>query len=181
MMCFTKWVSAVVATSLLAGTAVGADTVSNGKVKSINADDKTFVVTDATDKDFTFKFGDHLVINRAGKEGKSDLKAGDAISVCYDKGLLTWTAHYILVQEGSTKSFQLVNGNFKSYDAGKKQMLFTGDGAKTSTTYAMGDADVRLNMKSSKIEAIEIGDHALLIVEMTATTPTLKSVMVNRK
>jgi hypothetical protein len=181
MMSLRKMACAMVATVLLAGAELGAGTVSNGKVKSINADNKTFVVTDATDKDFTFKLGDHLVINRAGKEGKSDLKSGDAVSICYDKGTFTWTAHYILVQEGSTKSFQLVNGNFKSYDAGKKQMLFTGDGAKTSTTYAMGDAEVRLNMKSSKIEAVEIGDHALLIVEMTATTPTLKSVMVSRK
>jgi hypothetical protein len=44
----------------------------------------------------------------------------------------------------------------------------------------MGDAHVRLNMTDNKIEAIETGDHALLIVETTAAT-TLRSVMVDCK
>jgi hypothetical protein len=174
-------VSATVATALLAGTALGADTVTSGKVKSINADDKTFVLTDSADKDLTFQFGAHLVINRAGKESQSGLKVGDAISVGYDKGAATRTAQYILVQDGSTKNWQLVQGSFKSYNAAKKQALFTGEGSKTSTTYDVGDADVRLNMKSSKLEAIESGDRALLIVDTTASTPTLRSVMVDRK
>ncbi len=181
MMSLTKWVSATVATILLAGAALGADTVAGGKVKSVNADNKTFVLTDSADKDFTFNLGDGVVVNRAGKEGKSALKAGDAISVCYDKGVKNWTVHYILVQDASAKNCELVRGTFKSYDAEKKQMLFNGEGSKTATTYEMGDANVRLNMKASKISAIESGDHALLIVDTTATRPTLRSVMVDRK
>ncbi len=45
----------------------------------------------------------------------------------------------------------------------------------------MGDAQVRVNMKNSKIDAIENGDHALIIVEATGATSTLRSVMVDRK
>jgi Cu/Ag efflux protein CusF len=167
------------AIALLASTASAADTVASGKVKSINADDKAFVLTDSADKDFTFKFGTHLVINRAGKESKSDLKTGDAISVCYDKGVLSWTAHYILVQEGASKNSELIRGNVKAYDADKNELTFTNE-VKKDSTYAMGKAMVRVNMEDSKIEKVKIGDHALLIVDTVEGKPTLQSVMVDR-
>ena len=175
----TKWVSATLAFALMASTATAADTVASGKVKSINADNKTFVLTDSADKDHTFKLGDNLVVNRAGKESKSDLKAGDTINVCYDPGVFTWTAHYILVQEGASKDCELIRGNVKSFDAEKKELTFTNE-VKKDSIYSMGKAQVRLNMEDAKMESIKIGDHALLIVEMIKGTPTLRSVMVDR-
>ena len=180
MMCLSKWISATLAIALLAGAAAAADTVASGKVKSINADNKTFVLTDSADKDFTFKLGDNLVVNRAGKESKSDLKAGDAINVCYDKGSSTWTAHYILVQEGTSKNSELIRGNVKGYDADKKELTFTNE-IKKDSTYSMGNAMVRLNMEDTKIENVKIGDHALLIVDTVEGKPTLRSVMVDRR
>jgi hypothetical protein len=178
-MCLTKWISTTLAIALLASTAVAAEVVASGKVKSINADNKTFVLTDSADKDFTFKFGDKVVINRAGKESKTDLKAGDPISVCYDNGFLTWTAHYILVQEGDSKNCELIRGNIKSYDADKKELTFTNQ-IKKDSTYAIGKAMVRLNMEDAKIESVKIGDHALLIVDTAKGATTLRSVMVDR-
>jgi hypothetical protein len=180
MMCLFKWISATLAIALLAGTVAAADTVSAGKIKSIDAASKTFAVTDSANKDFTFKIGDHLVINRDGKESKTDLKAGDDINVCYDKGLLTWTVHYVLVQEGKTKNCSLMAGAIKNYDAGKKELAFTDEDAKT-TTFSMGEARVRINMKDSKVEDIKIGDHARILVEMVERAPILRSVMVDRK
>ena len=178
-MCLTKWLSAPLAIALLASTAGAADTVSSGKVKSINADNKTFVLTDSADKDFTFKLGDNLLVNRAGKESKSNLKAGDAINVCYDKGVFTWTAHYILVQEGKTKNWELIHGVVKSYDADKKELAFT-DSVKKNSTFSMGDASVRINMIDSKIGDIKSGDQALLLVDTVEAKSTLRSVMVER-
>jgi len=163
----------------MAGFAAAADTVANGKVKSINADNKTLVVTDAANKDSTFTLGDNLVVNRDGKESKSDLKTGDPVSICFDKGILTWTAHYILVQEGSAKNSELIRGNVKSYDAATKVLTFT-DEAKKDSTYPMGKALVRFHMDNSKIDNVKIGDHALLIVNSTDGKATLQSVMVDR-
>jgi Cu/Ag efflux protein CusF len=180
MMCMSKWISATLAIALLAGSVAAADTVSGGTIKSINAEKKTFVLTDSGNKDWTIKFGDKVVVNRAGKESKADLKVGDTINVCYDKGTFTWTAHYVLVQEGKSKNWDLVTGSIKSYSADKKEVTFTHDGGKDSV-YALGTAPVRLNMADSKIEDVKIGDHALVIVEMVGTTPTLRSVMVQRK
>jgi Cu/Ag efflux protein CusF len=179
MMCLTKWLSATMAIALMASIAAAADTVASGKVKSINADDKTFVLTDSADKDFTFKFGDNLIVNRAGKENKSGLKSGDAINICYDKGDSAWTAHYILVQEGKSKNCELIRGNVKGYDADKKELTFTNQ-VKKDSTYSMGKAMVRLNMEDAKIENVKIGDHALLIVDTVEGKSTLRSVMVDR-
>jgi Cu/Ag efflux protein CusF len=179
MMCLAKGFSAVVAIALLASTAAAADTIASGKVKSINADNKTFVLTDTADKDFTFKLGDKLVVNRDGKESASNLKTGERIDVCYDKGLVTWTAHYILVREGSSRTSDLIRGNVKSYDAAKKELTFT-DEVKKDSTYSMGSAMVRFNMEDAKIDTVRIGDHALLIVDTVAGKATLQSVMVDR-
>lgn len=179
MMSLAKGFSAVVAIALLASTAAATDTISSGKVKSINAENKTFVLTDSAGKDFTFKLDDNLVVNVNGKETKSDLKAGQWIDVGYDKGLLTWTAHYILVREGTSKNCDLIRGNVKSYDAAKKELTFTNEDKKDST-YAMGSAMVRINMENAMMENVGIGAHALLIVDTVAGKSTLQSVMVDR-
>jgi hypothetical protein len=178
-MCLCKWIAATTAMVLLAGSVAATDTVAGGKVKSVNADNKTFVLTDSANKDFTFQYGDKLVVNRAGKEGKTDLKTGDAINICYDKGETQFTAHYILVQEGNSKNCELVRGNVKGYDAVKKELTFTNEGKKDST-YAMGGASVRFQMIDHKIENVASGDPALLIVDLIDGKSTLESVMVDR-
>jgi len=175
----SKWISATMAIALMAGTAAAADTIASGKVKSINADNKTFVLTDSDNKDWTFKLGDKLIINRAGKESNFDLKAGERIDVDYDKGVLTWTSNYILVREGVSKNCDLIRGNVKSYDAGKNELTFTNE-IKKDSTYSMGKATVRFNMEVSKIDSVKIGDHALLIVETVDGKASLQSVMVDR-
>jgi hypothetical protein len=180
MMCLAKWVSAAAAIVLLAGAAAAADTVTYGKVKSVNADKKEFVLTDAANKDWTFKIGDKVVINRGGKESQSDLQAGDAVSLLYDKGVVAWTAHYILVQEGDTKNCDLVRGAVKGFDASKKQLDVTDEAGK-ERSFAMGDAKVSLNKKDAKVEDVKIGDTVLAIVETKGDKVTLKSVMIDRK
>jgi Cu/Ag efflux protein CusF len=174
------WFSAMAAVVMLAGPAVAEDAISAGKVKGVNAEKKDFVLTDSAGKDWTIKLGDDVVINRGGKDSQSDLKAGDAVNVCYDKGILTWTAHYILVQEGNTKNCELVHGTLKNYDVDKKEVTFT-DHREKDWTFPMGSATVRLNKHDSKIEDIKIGDRALGIVEKDGDTTTLKCLMFEHK
>jgi hypothetical protein len=180
MKAFTQWFCAMAAIVLLAGPAVAADAVAAGKVKAINSDKKEFVLTDSAGKDWTIKLGDSVVINRGGKESQSDLNAGDLINVCYDKGILTWTAHYILVQEGDTKNCVLVHGTVKNYDADKKELTLTAPKGK-DWIFLIGAAKVRLNKEDSKIGDVKIGDHALTIVETVGDGTTLKCLMIERK
>jgi hypothetical protein len=174
------WISALAAVVILAGPAMAEDAIAAGKVKGVNAEKKDFVLTDSAGKDWTIKLGDAVVINRGGKEGQSDLNAGDAVNVCYDKGLLTWTARYILVQDGDTKKCELVHGTFKSYDVDKKQVTFT-DNTEKDCTFPMGEAKVRLNKEDCKIEDIKIGYKALGIVEKDGDATTLKCMMFEHK
>jgi hypothetical protein len=176
LMCF----GAMAAVVMLAGPAVAEDAVSAGKVKVVNAEKKDFVLTDSAGKDWTIKLGDDVVINRGGKESQSDLNAGDSVNVCHDKGILTWTAHYILVQEGNTKNCELVHGTLKNYDVDKKEVTFT-DHREKDWTFPMGSAKVRLNKQDSKIEDIKIGDRALGIIEKDGDATTLKCLMFEHK
>lgn len=180
MKSISKWLSAAVATILLAGTALAADTLTAGKVKSVNAEKKEFVLTDGSGTDNTFKFGSEVVVNRGGKENPSGLKADDQVSICYDKGTLSWTAHYILVKEGDAKDYQLMRGSFKNYDVDKKAFTYT-DAEGKDWTFAMNGSKVRLNMEASKIGDIKIGDTTLAIVEQLGENRVLKDLMVSRR
>jgi hypothetical protein len=180
MKCLSKWLSASAVVVLLAGTAAAADSISRGKIKAVNADKTEVVLTNAADKDGTFKLGDDVVINRAGKESKSDLAVGDVVNIFYDKGATTSTARYVLVQDGDTKNFELMYGSVKSYDADKKGLAFT-DGAGKEWTFTLGDAKVRLNKQDAKIGDVKIGDKALVIVDRTGDKSTLKCVMAEHK
>jgi Cu/Ag efflux protein CusF len=182
MKSFSKWASATVAIVVLAGAARADNfSVASGTVKSINADKKEFMLTDAaTGKDETIKFGDPLVINRGGKDTASDLKVGDLVDVCHEKGFVTWPAHYILVKEGATKNSSLVRGSVKGYDADKKELTFTDEHGK-DWNFPMSDAKVTLNNKEGKIKDVKIGDNGLAIVEKTGDKMSLKLLMAEQK
>jgi len=180
MKSFLKCGSALAVLFLLAGTAIGSEALATGTIKGIDADKGAFVLTDSAGKDFTFKLGDKVVVNRGGKESKSELKAGDPVKVSYDKGLTTQTAKYILVQEGDSKKWDLAQGSFKSYDAAKKELICT-DAQGKDCTYAMGDAKVRMNGKEAKVEDIKIGDRVLMILQTAGEKKTLQTLMFERK
>ncbi len=174
------WFGAMAAIVMVTGPAVADDTISAGKIKGVSAEKREFVLTDTAGKDTTIRLGDPVVVNRGGKESQSDLSVGDTVNVCHDKGFLTWTAHYILVQEGDTKNCELIRGSLKNYEAEKKQVTFTDHQGK-DWTFPMGSAKVRLNKEDSKIENIKIGDRALAIVEREGDTTTLKCLMFEHK
>jgi hypothetical protein len=180
MKSFMKWFSAPAAIVLLASTVAASDNLIHGKIKSVNAEKKEFVLTDNINKDHTFALGEAVVINRDGKESANDLKTNEAVSVSYHKGTLTWTAHYILVQEGDSKSRQLREGSIKNYDATQKSFVCT-DADGKDETYLMNGAKVRLNMQPSKGQDLKIGDTILFVVEVIGDKTTLKDLMVTRK
>jgi hypothetical protein len=164
--------------ALVAGPAAAVDAIAPGTVKSINADQKELVLADSSlSKDVTIKLSPDVVINRNGKEGKSDLKVGDKVNICHDNGAFTWTAHYVLIQEGDNKDCVLIHGTVKTADT--KELVFT-DRGKT-LTFALGDAKVRLNKETSKIADVKVGDEGVVIVETIGDKMTLKSLMVHRK
>ena len=179
MMSSMKWVGSLAAIVLLAGVTAADDQIYSGKIKSVDAVKKSFVLTNADGKDSTFKFGDNMIVNRDGKESASELKADEPVHVCYDKGVLTWTAHYILVQANDNKDCYLTRCTIRGYDADKKELAYT-DGAGKDLAIPMGDSKVRLNGKSSKVEEVKAGDKALAIMEKVGEKHVLKELMIER-
>jgi hypothetical protein len=178
MKSFSKWFCSMTVVVLVASPAAAVDAIVPGAVKSINADKKTFVMTDDrfVNKEVTVKIGDNCILNRDGKVSKSDLKVGDTVNVCHDNGTFTWTAHYILIKEGDSKDYLLIHGTVKTADT--KEVVFTDSGK--DVTFALGDAKVLLNKEAIKSGDIKIGDQCLAIVEKKGDKTILKTMMINR-
>lgn len=69
----------------LAGSALAADKA-NGKIKTVTADKKEFVLTDKDGKDWNFKMAETGKIKLNDKDSQlDDLKVGDQVEVSYDK------------------------------------------------------------------------------------------------
>jgi Cu/Ag efflux protein CusF len=69
----------------LTGSAVAADTA-KGKIKSISADKKEFVLTDQNNKDWTFHLNDESKVRLANKDVTlNDLKVGFQVEITYEK------------------------------------------------------------------------------------------------
>jgi hypothetical protein len=172
-------IGAVLAVMFLARSANAADDIAVGKVKSVDAENQQFVLTDNAGKEWTFKLGDKFVVNRGGQESQGALKAGDAILVHYDSGVVNRSAKYVLVQEGDSMHWTMAHGNFKSFDAGTKHFTFTDPNGK-DYTYPMGNATVSLNHEKSTINEIKIGDHVLALLDATGNPAILKFLIVER-
>lgn len=153
--------------------------LSKGKVKSVILERKEFLLTDRDGRDQIFRLGDHLVVNRGGKESAGGLKVDDSVSVYYEQDAQKWTAHYILVRQDDARAWQLRSGAFKVDNAGKKMFTYTDD-CGAEWTCCINGSRVRLNMQTGRIEDIRKGDTTLAIVEEIEDKATLKDVMVSR-
>jgi Cu/Ag efflux protein CusF len=82
-----KWLLVVLAVAVLvafAGPLVAAET--KGKVKSISADKKEFVMTDENGKDWEFTLTDEGKVTLGDKDIKlNELKEGDQVTITYEK------------------------------------------------------------------------------------------------
>jgi len=174
--------SALLAIFLLAGAATAADAVAFGKIKSVNAEKKQFVLTDEGGKDYTFTLADHTFINPPGEAGKfSDLKEGEHVSLVYDKGVITWTAGYILVHTGDYKKAALAHGAVKSWDATKGMLMVTGDDKKDYTFEVGATAKVELAGKPAKMADLKTGDKVTAVYEREGNKWELKDLFAQRQ
>lgn len=169
-----------VAMSALVNVTVGAESIAAGKVKSVDQAKHEFVLTESTGKDRTIKLSENVVINRAGLDGQTELKAKDTICAFCDKNAVIWTATYILVQEGESKNWTLGHGDVTAYDPEKKEITYTDDQGRP-WTYSTIDVKVYINKVESKPESIKIGEHLLALLQKAGDRTTLKNIYITRK
>jgi len=168
---------------LLAGTAMGSDALATESSRASTPTKASLSDRFRRQGPYVSKLGDKVVVNRGGTEGKSDLKAGDAVNVSYSKGLATWTAKYILVQEGDSKTGSWHKAVSRVMTADKKEIVCT-DAQRRIASMTMGDAKVRMckkEAKEAKVEDITIGDRVLMILQTAGEKKTLQTLMFERK
>jgi Cu/Ag efflux protein CusF len=182
---FAKWFVPVLAVALVAlwtSSAPAAEAVARGKVKSIEANKREFVLTDPNGKDWTFDLGEKFTIVRGEKEGKfAELKAEDEVSVVYDKGITKFTANYIMVHEGANKNVEVGRGAVKTFDPDKKQLILTDPNGKDWTFKVASDAKVRLNDKEGKVSDLKLGDKVTVVFEKKGDELTARDLVADRK
>jgi Cu/Ag efflux protein CusF len=180
-----KWLPVVLCFALLIGfttRAWGAEATARGKIKSIEAEKKQFVLTDLNGKDWTFTLADDTVIRSGDKDAKfTDVKAGDDVSIVYDKGVTQFTAKYILDHQGDTKGLEVGFGSLKTFDADKKQLVLTDPNGKDWTFKMADDAKVRLADKEAKPNDLKLGDKMTVVYTKQGNDLTVQDVHANRK
>jgi hypothetical protein len=82
-----KWLLLALALALLVGLASPAlADEAKGKIQSVNADKNEFVVTDASNKDWTFQMDPDAKVRLNDQDKKlADLKKGDEVTIMYQK------------------------------------------------------------------------------------------------
>jgi Cu/Ag efflux protein CusF len=180
-----KWVVAVLALGVMAAVSVPAraeEKVFRDKVKSVNADKKTFTMTDEQGKEFTYKLDDNSIINDGtDKGGLANLKAGDEVTVLYEIGVLANTARYVLVHNDKNKDRELARGAVKTWDADKKEMTITELNQKDRTFNVGGDAKVELSGKPAKLNDLKLGDRVTMIYDSKGGKNTVLDIVADRK
>jgi hypothetical protein len=179
----SKGIVALVAVVVFAANALAVEAVGRGKVVSVDAAKNQFVV-DENGKNNTFTLGDNVIINRGGKEIKfADIKPGDQVQIAYDKGLVTWTAHYVLVTDDANKTWQLGRGKVKAWDAKKNEMVLTDLNNKEWTFSVPIGSKVQVNTEAKKMDDIKVGEMVSIIYEEKegSQTPVAHAVIAQRK
>jgi Cu/Ag efflux protein CusF len=151
------------------------------KVKSVNAEKKTFMITDEKGKDWTFMLAETCVINDGEKGSLANLKAGDEVTILYDAGLTANTAHYVFVHNDKNKDRDLARGAVKSWDGDKKELTITELNGKDRTFNIGGDAKVQLSGKEAKITDLKLGDKVTMVFEGKGGKSTVLDVIADRK
>ena len=154
----TKWLVASAALALVAAPVLAGDAIQRGTVKTTMPDKNEFVL-EHDGKTSTIALGDNLIVNRDGKDVKfADVKTGDDLSVGYDKGVLKWTAQYILVHNKENATYELGRGTVKAWDADKGNMQLVDLNNKEWTFHMPADSRVQVNADAKKMADIKLGE-----------------------
>jgi hypothetical protein len=165
---------------LFSKSSQGAESILAGKVKTVDLAKHEFVLVETSGKERQIKLDENVVVNRGGRDGTTELKAKDAAMVHCDTSAVTWTATYILVQDGETANWSLDRGNIEKYDSESKQISYADEQGRSYRFSTMG-AKLYINRVESKFESVKIGEPVLALLKKAGDQPTLKAMYITRK
>jgi len=158
----------------------GGESIIAGKVKSVDLAKQEFVLTETSGKDRTIKLDQNVVINRGGRDSSAELKVKDAVMAHCDTTAVTWTATYVLVQDGESANWSLDRGNIVKYDSESKQISYADEQGRPYQ-FSTTDAKLFINRVESKFESVKTGEPVLALLKKAGDRSTLKSMYVTRK
>jgi len=165
---------------LCSSSARCSESIVAGKVKAVDLAKHEFVLVETSGKERVIKLDENVVINRGGRDNSTELKAKDAVMVHCDSTAVTWTAMYILVQEGESANWSLDRGNIEKYDSENKVIIYADERGR-SYRYPTMDAKLFINRVESKFESIKIGEPVLVLLKKAGDRTTLKAMSITRK
>jgi Cu/Ag efflux protein CusF len=176
----SKWLPLSLALALLVLFASPALAV---KVKSVAADQHQITVTDQNNKDFTYTLVDGAKIFLSnGKEGKlGDLKAGENVSLLWEKRGDKYFANAIMQQEGELKDAILTEGTVKRVNADQHEVIVTDSNNKDWTYHLNDKGQVSVGTKTGKLSDLKDGDKIILVYEKKGDRLMVRDICTSRR
>jgi hypothetical protein len=164
-----KWFLGMLAVALLMGLTARANAAdTQGRIKNVNADKATFVMTDENGKDWTFKAGDGIQVHRNDKAVTlRDLQEGDEVRITYAKDNNTLVASNIKVTAVATANTE-TRGKIKSINPDKNEFVLS-DKEGNDWRFRMSDkAKVQVgNNKAGTLQDLKVGEAVLVTYKKT--------------
>jgi Cu/Ag efflux protein CusF len=176
-----KWLHLSLALALV--VVVASPALATVKIKSVSPDQKQLVVTDKDGKDWTYHATDNMKIFMPGnKEGKlSDLKAGEDISLLWEKRGEQFFADAILLQQGDLKDAMLAQGTVKKVDASNNQVMVTDRDNKEWTYHFTDKGRVTLGTKQGKLSDLKDNDKVIVVYEKKGDQYLVRDICAERR
>jgi Cu/Ag efflux protein CusF len=152
------------------------------KIKSVNADQKQITVTDQDNKDWTYTLTDNAKIFLPdNKEGKlNDLKAGQNISLLWEKRGDHYFTNAILLQEGDLRDAMLTEGTVKRVNAGQNEVVVSDKNNKDWTYHLMDNAKVSVGTRTGKLTDLKDGNQVVIVYQKKDNTYQVRDICTQR-
>src|SRR5262249_37627162 len=135
--------------------------VAQGRIQQVSADQKQFTLRDQNNKDWTFHFGRDAKVRLNDKDSRAaDLKAGDEVTILYEKQGDMLTAWDILGSRGVGQAAEVARGEIKSVSPDKQQLILKDRSGKERAFQVSRDAKVRVNNQDRNLADLKAGESA---------------------
>jgi hypothetical protein len=158
-----------------ADPAAAAEKPARGTVKSVAADLRQISVTDANGKLWTYQVLEPAAFfnTRAVTPRLADFRAGDDVTVLWEKRGDKLVASAVLLHEGDFKNSDLAEGTVTSVAPDSNQLTVTDSAGKAWTYHLTDSSKLALNNRGAKLGDFKAGEHVTIAWDKTSGRYTI--------
>ena len=175
-----KWIGAILAVAMVVVLVSPVFAIeARGRIKSIDNDKNEMTMTTSDNKTLTFRFKEDVKVKlNDGNKKLSDLKAGDEVTVTYERVGENLNVSQIVARRGQNIE---ATGTVKSIDTAKKEFSMSTDDNKTLKFRFNDDVKVQLNDKTGKLSDMKVGDMVRVQYSRDGDDLRVSEISVRRK